>query len=77
MKCLDPLSAMMKKLALFLVPFWKKSGKKCKKVQILLDLFDSEVSFFQERSIEISSSFFFALQSVHQDASFELSNSTI
>ena len=43
---------------------------------ILLDLFDGQVSFFQERSIEMSSSFF-ALQSVHQDASFELSNSTI
>ena len=45
-------------------------------VQILLDFFDGQISFFQERSIEISSSFF-ALQSVRQDASIQLSNSTI
>ena len=77
MKCYDPLSSFQQKLSVFYVPFWReKIWKNCKKGQIYLAFLYDHVSFKKKLCIQMSS-FFFALQSLHQNASFMLSNNTI
>ena len=54
----------------------KKIRKNCKKGPIFSEIFDSKVYFFSI-TVHRNEFRFFALQSVHQYPSFELSNSTI
>ena len=63
---------------MFYEPFLKKSGRKknCKKGPICFDLLDGQDSFFSKK-VQRNEFWFFALQPVHQDASFKLSNITI
>ena len=78
MKCINPLSTSKIKMALFDVPFQKKNRENGNKKTTNLLAFGrlgKFSQFFQKWSIK--KSFFFALNSVFQDALFRLSNGTI
>ena len=71
MKCLDPQISIQQKLAIL-----EKIGKNCKKGVILFGPFGRSSCIFS-KMVHPNEFWFFALQSVHQGASFKLSNIAI
>ena len=77
-KCHDPLISIPQKLAMCYVPFSKNLGKTVKKKKgQFFGTFWSVKSYFFKNGPSKWVLFFFALQSVHQDASFKFSNVSI
>ena len=76
MKCHGPLSSIQQKLAMCNVPFWKKKGKNYKNGRFFVGPFGRSSPFFS-KIVHRNEFWFFALRSVHQDASFKLSNIAI
>ena len=75
MKCHDPLSSIQQKLAMCYVPFWEKM-ENYKKGKFFFGPFGRSSRIFS-KIVYQNEFWFFALRSVHQEASFKLSNVAI